>query len=190
MSDNSLTTSTDEQRMLALAKANNQLFGRRQFRSKIATSLSSRPQLRIHPYRQSKTRALSPLIISRSHLNHSSSPTEENYPDIEYVSPPSSPSRSPTPPLWTPPPELSWGSDEDEDQSHNDFAIKNSDFNLFKFNFLTFQILQLIPTSIRLYLNPISKTSKISLLKKFPMKRSRNIPNKILIIHLSMALMI
>ncbi len=110
MSDNSFTTSTDEQRMLALAKANNQLFGRRQFRSKI-TSSPSWPQLRVNSYRRSETRALSPLIISRSHLNHSSSPVvnpaEQNYPDIEYVSPPSSPARSPTPPYWTPLPELS-----------------------------------------------------------------------------------
>jgi hypothetical protein len=129
MCDNSFTTSTDEQRMLALAKTNNRLFGQRQFRTKITAS-SSRPQLRVHPYRRPETRALSPLIISRSRLDGSSSPllnsAEQTYPNMEYVSPPSSPARSPTPPLWTPPPELSWGSDEDEDEDsgRNDCKFK------------------------------------------------------------------
>jgi hypothetical protein len=132
MSDDSFSTLAEDQRILSLAKANNQLFGRSQFRTKITSS--SRPQLRIHPYHQSETRAVSPLIISRSLLDDSSNPvvnqTEQDYHDMEYVSPPSSPARSPTPPLWTPPPELSWGSDEDEDNSNTDCKFYNFRCNL------------------------------------------------------------
>ncbi len=71
---------------------------------------------------------LSALLLFRDHV--SSSPlqnsAEQTYPNMEYVSPPSSPARSPTPPLWTPPPELSWGSDEDEDEDsgRNDCKFK------------------------------------------------------------------
>ena len=109
MCDKTTSSSTEEQRFLARSKANQQLFGRSEFKTK-SVSLH---QNRINPYSRPQ-RSVSPLIISRPRLQE---------PSIrEYHSPPSSPVRAPTP-LWTPPPSSpsvraptpTYGSDEDDD---------------------------------------------------------------------------
>jgi hypothetical protein len=133
MRDNTVSNSTEVQRLAAQSQANQQLFGQREFRTKSKPS-PSLLQNRVNLYGRPQ-RSVSPLIINRSRLQESSShgwnPTEPDYPDLEYQSPPSSPVRAPTP-LWTPPPlsspiraptpvwiPLTYGSDEENDDPND-----------------------------------------------------------------------